>query len=209
MFDSSGTPLEKGVVVSILRGEIMENVPLELYGFVHRYRDIYKDIKSSLGMKNSLTEKLLNRYYCMLFEKKQAQYRENNPVVYEWGYNPPHFRDIGEQTDLLFHRLATEGKAGPVNPGGIVSHGYFEDLSVWPRQCHHGRRCAALYSYGKRYSCATPVCQRAGISSSNQSISEFRGCRSFFRHAWTKYHQPAGRAFAGQRICGGIVCPKR
>ena len=125
-----GTPLEKGVVVSILRGEIMENVPLELYGFVHRYRDVYKDIKSSLGMKNSLTEKLLNRYYCMLFEKKQAQYRENNPVVYEWGYNPPHFRDIGEQTDLLFHRLATEGrKQDPLTRAALF---HMDILKIYP-----------------------------------------------------------------------------
>lgn len=105
-----GTPLEKGTVVKLLRGQIMENVPLELYGFVHRYRDVYKDIKSSLEMKNSFTEKLLNRYYCILFEEKQSKYRENNPVVYEWGYNPPHFRDIQEQLELLFHRDAVEGR---------------------------------------------------------------------------------------------------
>jgi len=105
-----GTPLEKGVVVSILRGEIIENVPLELYGFVHRYRDIYKDIKSNLEMKSSLNEKILKRYYCILLEQKEANYRQNNPVIYEWGYNPPHFLDINEQMELLFKRLATDWK---------------------------------------------------------------------------------------------------
>lgn len=125
-----GTPLEKGIVVNILRGEIMENVPIELYGFVHRYRDVYKEIKSSLEMKNSFTEKLMNRYYCMLFEEKQAYYRENNPIIYEWGYNPPHFRDIDEQINLLFHRLATEGrKQDPLTRAALI---HLNILEIYP-----------------------------------------------------------------------------
>lgn len=122
-----GTPIEKGHVVSILRGEIMEQVPLEIYGFVHRCRDVYKDIKSSLEMKNTLTAKLLNRYYCMIFGENKAIYRENNPVVYEWKYNPPHFRDIENQLDLFFRSFAADRKQqDPISAAAVMHLGILE-----------------------------------------------------------------------------------
>ena len=47
-------------------------------------------------------------------ERESACYRRNNPVLLEWGYNPPHFNEIEEQMDILFHWLATE--RGGINP---------------------------------------------------------------------------------------------
>jgi hypothetical protein len=125
-----GTPVEKGDVVSILRGEIMEQIPLEIYDFVYRCRDVYKDIKSSLEMKNSLTVKLLNRYYCMVFEESQATYRQNNPVVYEWKYNPPHFYDIEDQLDLFFRNFAVDRKKQDPLTAATVMH--LRILEIYP-----------------------------------------------------------------------------
>lgn len=125
-----GTPVEKGDVVNILRGEIMEQVPLEIYYFVHRYSDVYKDIKSSLEMKNSLSVKLLNRYYCMLFEKEQAAYRQKNPVVYEWKHNPPHFLDIENQLDLFFRNFAVDRKKQDPLTSAAMMH--LRILEIYP-----------------------------------------------------------------------------
>ena len=125
-----GTPVEKGDVVSILRGELMENVPLEIYYFVHRYNDVYKDIKSNLQMKNYLSAKLLNRYYCMIFEKEQPVYRQKNPVVYEWKYNPPHFRDIEDQLDLFFRSFAVDRKKQDPLTAAAVMH--LRILEIYP-----------------------------------------------------------------------------
>jgi len=125
-----GTPIEKGAVVSLLRGEIMEQIPLEIYDFVYRYRDVYRDIKNSLEMKSTLTEKLLNRYYDMLFEESQTRYRQNNPVIYEWHYNPPHFRDIEDQLDLFFRNFAVEGKnMDPLSAAAVM---HLRILEIYP-----------------------------------------------------------------------------
>ena len=124
------TPIEKGEVVRILRGEIMEQIPLEIYHFVHRYNDVYKDIKSSLEMKNSLSIKLLNRYYCMLFERDHVTYRQNNPVVYEWKYNPPHFHDIADQLDLFFKSFALDRKKQDSLTSAAVMH--LRILEIYP-----------------------------------------------------------------------------
>ncbi|NCB41924.1 MAG: hypothetical protein EOM59_04825 [Clostridia bacterium] len=125
-----GTPIDKGTVVSLLRGEILEQVPLEIYDFVYRYRDVYRDIKNSLEMRNSLTEKLLNRYYDMIFEESQTRYRQNNPVIYEWHYNPPHFRDIDDQLDLFFRNFAIEAKSlDPLSAAAIM---HLRILEIYP-----------------------------------------------------------------------------
>lgn len=121
-----GTPLEKAQIVSILRGEILEDIPLEHYGFLHRYRDIYRDIRSSLEMKASLNAGMLNRYYSTLF-LRTASFRTNNPVVYEWSYNPPHFKEVPEQMDLLFRRSAqSRSAADPLGRAAAIHLGILE-----------------------------------------------------------------------------------
>jgi len=124
-----GTPLEKGQIVDILKGEIMEDIPLEHYGFLHRYREVYRDIRNYLEMKTSLTTELLNRFYSMIF-RKDAAFRTNNPVVYEWSYNPPHFREVPEQMDLLFRQAAQKRRT--TDPLTRAAQMHLEILEVYP-----------------------------------------------------------------------------
>ena len=121
-----GTPLEKGQIVSIMRGEILEDVPLERYGFLHRYRDVYRDIRSGLDMELNLSASLIDRYCDMLFDKPAA-YRDRNPVVYEWSYNPPHFSEVPEQMELLLRRHARRRReADPVTAMAEMHLGMLE-----------------------------------------------------------------------------------
>lgn len=136
-----GTPVEKGDVVSILSGEIREQIPLEIYDFVSRCREVYRDIKNSLLMKNSLTTKLLNRYYCMISEESEVTYRQKNPVVYEWQYNPPHFRDIEEQLDLLFRNFAVDRKTQDPLTSAATMH--LRVLEIYPYG-EHSRTMASV-----------------------------------------------------------------
>ena len=124
-----GTPLEKGQVVSILRGDLLDDVPLEYYGFLHRYRDVYRDIRAGLEMKTSLTTGLLNRYRSMIFQQSSG-FRQNNPVVYEWSYNPPHFREVEGQLDLLFRRMAMERRTE--DPLTIAARTHLGILEIYP-----------------------------------------------------------------------------
>lgn len=124
-----GTPLEKAQVVSILRGELLENVPLEHYGFLHRYREVYRDIRSGLEMRSTLTAELLNRYFEMLL-LQPAAFRMDNPVVYQWSYNPPHFREVGSQMDLLFRRMALERRTE--DPLTIAARTHLGILEIYP-----------------------------------------------------------------------------
>ena len=124
-----GTPLEKGQIVNILRGELMENISLDHYGFLHRYREVYRDIRNHLEMKTSLTTALLNRFYSMIF-RKPAAFRTSNPVVYEWSYNPPHFREVPEQMDLLFRQTAQKRRT--TDPLTSAAQTHLGILEIYP-----------------------------------------------------------------------------
>ena len=124
-----GTPLIKGQVVSVLKGEILEDIPLEHYGFLHRYREVYRDIRSSLEMKISLTPELLDRYYGKIFQRTAA-FRKNNPVVYEWSYNPPHFREVPGQMDLLFRQNARQRRS--TDPLTLAADIHLRILEIYP-----------------------------------------------------------------------------
>lgn len=124
-----GMPLEKGQIVSVMRGEILEDVPLNRYGFLHRYRDVYRDIQSGLGMKPGMSRALLDRYYEMLFGKPPIL-RSNNPTVYEWSYNPPHFSEIREQMELLMRRHARRSKE--TDPVTAMTELHLGILEIYP-----------------------------------------------------------------------------
>jgi len=94
-----GIEMDKRELVEILDGKIMENVPLDLYGFVHSFKDLYKEMQASIGMQESLNEKNLNRFASILFELDS--YRSDNPIIYKWAYIAPHFTGISASLQEL------------------------------------------------------------------------------------------------------------
>lgn len=94
-----GIEMDKKELVSILDGKIIENVPLDLYGLLHSFKDLYKDMQACIGMQQSLDSKLINRFYKMIISGEG--YRHTNPVVFKWGFVPPHFNSIEDEINDL------------------------------------------------------------------------------------------------------------
>ena len=98
-----GIEMDKKELVDVVEGKLMTDIPLDIYGFVHKLRDVYKEMKAHLGMLESMSEPLFNKFYEMLIEGDG--YRKDNPVIYKWGYIAPHFNDVRGDLSMLFKQL--------------------------------------------------------------------------------------------------------
>lgn len=98
-----GIELGKQQLVDILSGKLMQDIPLDIYSFVHSFKELYKDMQASVGMQESLNARLLERFHGMMFGSEG--YRLDNPIIYKWGYIAPHFREIPEKLSELFKSL--------------------------------------------------------------------------------------------------------
>ena len=110
-FRITGRPVSKKTVVSMLSGEIIEDVPLNLFAFASDLRSIHADMKSYLLMQAVPDRRMLNRWAAKLLGKDDRDpskelYRQNNPVVYDWDLVPAHFRSIHEELDALMKKYS-------------------------------------------------------------------------------------------------------
>jgi len=132
-----GTEMDKRELVEILGGKLMENVPLDLYGFVHSFKDLYKEMQACIGMQESLNEKNLNRFANILFELDS--YRSDNPIIYKWAYIAPHFTVISNSLQELFR--SCDKIANPVLKAIAIHDGI-----------------ATVYPYGEYSSAIAMIC---------------------------------------------------
>ncbi len=100
----NGKPLDKQQILSVLSGELQENLPLDTYSFIHGYAAVYKDMVDCLEMQANPDLKIMHRWYCSVFGTDEAEYRRNNPVVYQWDFVPPHFLDVRDLLDSMLKK---------------------------------------------------------------------------------------------------------
>lgn len=98
-----GIEMDKKELVDVVEGKIKEDLPIDLYGFVHRFIDVYKEMQASIGMLETMNENLFNKFYDLLIEGDG--YRKDNPVIYKWNYIAPHFNDIRKNLNALFKTI--------------------------------------------------------------------------------------------------------
>ncbi len=98
-----GIEMDKKELVDVVEGKIMEDLPVEIYNFVHSFIDVIKDMQARIGMMESMNEFLFQKYYEMLFDG--ADYRRDNPVIYKWNYIAPHFNEISQSLNSLFKEI--------------------------------------------------------------------------------------------------------
>lgn len=111
MFRISGNRMPKNDVVTMVSGELKDNVPLSAYAAAKNYKDVYYDMKTCISMGLDLDVKMLNRWAGILLGKDTDQpqnglYRQNNPIIYEWELIPSHFRQIPEELDGILRTAA-------------------------------------------------------------------------------------------------------
>ncbi len=126
-----GVRIEKKTLVEILEGHILEEVNIDLYGFCFRLRDVYKDMISAVEMQASLNTKMMDGWYRDLMEAEDPVHRRDNAVVYDIGFIPCHFNEIGEKMDRLFKAMdgVSDGalKAAELQMGIINIYAYGQD----------------------------------------------------------------------------------
>ncbi len=109
-------------VLRIMKGEFVVSVNVIEHSQIQNYREAIREIYLSVDMKNELDEKLLEQLYCILFPKEEEIYRSNNPVLFELRYNPPHFKEIREQMELLFDWLNENKTENPIRTASYLHH---------------------------------------------------------------------------------------
>ncbi len=95
-----GVEMDKKELVNVIDGKLMTELPLDIYGFVNRFKALYKEMQASVGMLESMNEALFAKFYDILIEGDG--YRQENPVIYKWGYVAPHFNQIKTSLASLF-----------------------------------------------------------------------------------------------------------
>ena len=126
-----GVRVEKKTLLEILSGQILEDVPIDLYGFCFRLRDVYKEMISAVEMQASLNVKMLDGWCRELLQREEPLHRRDNSVVYDIGFIPCHFNELSEQLDRLFRSVSalSDGvqKAAQLQMGIVKLYAYGED----------------------------------------------------------------------------------
>ena len=101
-----GAGIGKEQILSILDGQLSEDLPLDLYSFVLGYASMYADMQLSGQMEPDPDIRLLARWGTMLGH--ELSMRDTNPVLYHWGFVPCHFREVTNE----LRRVMREYSAG-------------------------------------------------------------------------------------------------
>ncbi len=125
----NGTPLDRKQILSVLSGQLIENLPLDTYSFIHNYAAVYADMLTSIQMQASPDMKLLSRWYMMLFEEEPV-FRNTNPVVYQWDHVPVHFLEIKDALSALLRRYGKPRWDGsPIDRAAML---HLDFLKLYP-----------------------------------------------------------------------------
>jgi len=139
-----GSAISKQDVIKIMKGEFVVSVNLMEHSQIRNYMEAIRRIYLLEGMKNELDEKLLIQIFKVLFPEESEIYRTNNPVLLELCYNPPHFKEIEEQMELLFGWMNEEMMSNPIRKAAYLHNKIIE---IYPFGSHSASmaRMALLY----------------------------------------------------------------
>ncbi|MCQ2552411.1 MAG: hypothetical protein MJ148_03570 [Clostridia bacterium] len=108
-FLAQGQNVSKPCIVDMTEGKLRDEAPLSCYTFVLAVKDIYMDMQNDISMLSDPSLKLFKRW-AKLFGCED--YRQSNPVIFEYGFVPCHFRMIDEELDEAFRKYASSREDG-------------------------------------------------------------------------------------------------
>lgn len=121
LYRITGRSIARSTVATVLQGEFRDDIPLADYAFAGNCREMYADMRGSLYMDTDLEARMLSRWAGIITSPDGPRqdgtlFRLNNPIVYEWEFIPPHFREIASLTDGLLKSLQpVEKQADPLD----------------------------------------------------------------------------------------------
>ena len=160
----NGTPLDRGQILSILDGELIENLPLDTYSFIHNYAAMYNDMLGSIQMQTTPDLKLLGRWYQMLFEEEPVL-RRDNPVIYQWDHVPVHFLQLKDELQALLRRFdRTRWDWSPIDRAVLL---HLEFLKLYP----YGEQSVCMAGALMMYSLLEDGFPLPGLSANEQDYN--------------------------------------
>lgn len=103
----AGSALTRTEISQIHNGELVVSAGLDDHARVAAYRDVLAQMDALAKRRCKISEEVIFTLYQTLTERNPHR-RENNPVIYEWSYNPPHPSEVGKLMDLFVERANTE-----------------------------------------------------------------------------------------------------
>lgn len=124
-----GSAVSREQIEQILAGELVREIHLGEYARIDSYWKLFPFLNGLLDMETELSEPIFRRLYDHLASDNQG-YRRSNPILRQWNYNPPHFKDVEEQMGLLFHWYANASYPGNPLMKAVVLHDKI--LEIYP-----------------------------------------------------------------------------
>ncbi len=140
-----GSTLTRSQVDKILKGALLAEVGIKDHEIVSKYKSAIDLVFYMAEIENYLSEKTMFKLYTTLSWRQDEGYRKNNPVLRTIDYNPPHFKEINQQMEILFTCL--HGKEQNCNPIEKAAHLHNRIIEVYPYPSH----CQAMARMAAQY----------------------------------------------------------
>ena len=103
-----GFNVNKESVERILKGDFLVNMSVSIHATISNFQQMIKLLHEMAGMDVYLNENYVFKVYETLERPPETAYRKSNPILRMINYNPPHFKEIEEQMEMLFHWLHSD-----------------------------------------------------------------------------------------------------
>lgn len=127
-----GSPLSKETVERIYKGSFLTDVSVKDHAVISNYNEVISLAFEMADMGYYLSEKLMFKFLSILGGETVSDYRYSNPVLRMIGYNPPHFKEVEQQMELLFLWLYSgEYQTNPIEKAAYLHNKIIE---IYPYQ---------------------------------------------------------------------------
>jgi len=153
-FRLSGIRLEKEQIKAIMHGNVIREATIEEHTIVNNYVELYYTMNDMLEMGSGLNMKTLMAFYSCICDSTEDGYRKTNPIVHEFSYNPPHFKEIEEQMQNLMSITAREDRDDMENELMKAVRFHNRLIAIYPFENHNeelARICLWFYMKSKGY----------------------------------------------------------
>lgn len=141
----NGSGLTKNEVEKILKGNFITEVSVQDHRNVINYKAAIDLCYYMIEMGYYLNEDFFLRLNKALTEEHDSTYRKNNPVLRMISYNPPHFKEIGQQMEIMFDWLhSSEIQNNPLEKAAVL-HNRIIEIYPFPYTSESMARIAAQY----------------------------------------------------------------
>ncbi len=122
-----GNILPRSKIERILKGDFVIDVSVSHHAAVSNHQQTIRMLCDMAEMDVYLSKNILMKMYDCLIKPPCLDFRKSNPVLHMLSYNPPHFKEIEEQIDLLFYWFYKDNYSlNPIERAALVHNKLIE-----------------------------------------------------------------------------------